>query len=141
MAKTVNSSNLAEAIAAELEGYRQEVTDGLKESIRKTSKKTVKSLKKTSPKGSSGKYAKGWKDKVEHENSEDIFIVIHNKNKPQLIHLLEDGHELTRLTKYGYAKVGGGRVEGIPHVMPAEKAAEKELMNQVKVVVSRKWKE
>lgn len=127
MAKTVNSSNLAEAIAAELEGYRQEVTDGLKESIRKTSQNTRKRLANTSPKAS-GDYAKGWKVKVAHEDREDIRIVIHNKNKPQLTHLLEHGH----------AKVSGGRVEGQPHIAPAEKAAEKELMNQVKVVIQNR---
>ena len=127
MAKTVNSSNLAEAIVAELESYRQEVTDGLKESVRKTSKNTRKRLKNTSPKAS-GDYAKGWKVKVAHEDREDIRIVIHNKNKPQLTHLLEHGH----------AKVSGGRVEGQPHIAPAEKAAEKELMNQVKVVIQNR---
>lgn len=127
MAKTVNSSNLAEAIVAELESYRQEVTDGLKESIRKTSQNTRKRLANTSQKAS-GDYAKGWKVKVAHEDREDIRIVIHNKNKPQLTHLLEHGH----------AKVSGGRVEGKPHIAPAEKAAEKELMNQVKVVIQRR---
>lgn len=127
MAKTVNSSNLAEAIAAELEGYRQEVTDGLKESVRKTSQNTRKKLKNTSPKAT-GDYSKGWKVKVAHEDREDIRIVIHNKNKPQLTHLLEHGH----------AKVSGGRVEGKPHIAPAEKAAEKELMNQVKVVIQNR---
>lgn len=124
VAKTIKPDELAAAIAAELESYRQEVTDGLKKEVKKVAKETVKQIKSDSPKKSGG-YSKGWKMKTAYEDQEDIRILIYNSKKPQLAHILEHGH----------AKVNGGRVEGKPHIIPAEQEAEKKLMNKVKVVV------
>lgn len=124
MAKTIKPDELAAAIAAELESYRQEVTDGLKKEVKKVAKETVKQIKSDSPQKSGG-YSKGWKMKTAYEDQEDIRILIYNSKKPQLAHILEHGH----------AKVNGGRVEGKPHIIPAEQEAEKKLMNKVKVVV------
>lgn len=68
-------------------------------------KEALEKLKKTSPKRlRGGKYAKGWKVKRYGHR-----FIIHNENY-RLPHLLE----------YGHAKVGGGRVEGIPHIKPVE---------------------
>lgn len=61
------------------------------------------------------------------ENLNDIRIEVHNKTDYQLTHLLEDG----------YAKVNGGRVEGKPHIGPAEQHAEEKLLKKVKVVVRK----
>lgn len=111
-------------MAAELASYSQDVTDGVKKEVKQVAQEMVQELKRTSPKDT-GKYAAGWREKTEFENAEDIRERVYNAKKPQLTHLLE----------YGHAKQNGGRVEGKPHIRPAEQEAEKKLANGVKVVV------
>ena len=123
MAKTA-VNDLAEAIAKELKQYSQDIADGLKNEVKQVAKEMVTDLKRASTK-KSGKYASGWKDRIEYESNDDIRVRVYNSKKPQLTHLLENGH----------AKVNGGRVNGIPHIAPAEEEAEKKLDAKVKVVV------
>lgn len=115
---------MADAIAAELEQYSQDVTDSLKEEIKAVAKEGVTELRQKSPRNT-GDYAKGWKEKTEYEDDQDIRVRIYNAKKPQLTHLLENGH----------AKQNGGRVEGHPHIGPVEQQMEKRLNAKVKVVV------
>lgn len=123
MAK-VTIDGLADAVAKELADYSQDVTDGVKKEVKQVAKEMTQRLKQTSPKDT-GKYAAGWREKTEFENAEDIRERVYNAKKPQITHLLE----------YGHAKQNGGRVEGKPHIRPAEQEAEKKLTNGVKVVV------
>lgn len=124
MSKTVNVDELAQAVAEELESYRQGVTDGIKAAVKETATQCCDEIRKNSPR-KSGKYRRGWRSKTDFENAEDIRITVHNKTSYQLTHLLENGH----------AKRGGGRVAGRPHIRPAEQNAEKKLLRKVKVVV------
>lgn len=127
MSKTVKVDNLAEAILQELSEYEQEVTDGIKSEVQTVSKECVAEIKQKAL-VCTGKYKRGWKFKVIHESSEDIRIRIYNSAKPQITHLLENGH----------SKRNGGRVAGIPHIQPAEEDAEKKLMKKVKIIVRGK---
>ena len=120
----IKISDLADAVSRELAAYDQDVTDGLKKEVKQVAKDVVAELKQTSPRNT-GDYAKGWKSRVEYESPEDIRVRVYNSKKPQLTHLLENGH----------AKQNGGRVNGTPHIGPAEAKAEKSLASKVKVVV------
>lgn len=117
-------SGLADAIVQELAAYRQEVTDGLKQEVKAAAKECREDIRQNSP-VLTGRYRKGWQDKVAYEGDEDIRVIVRNRTDYQLTHLLEHGH----------AKAGGGRVEGRPHIGPAERRAEEKLMKRVKVVV------
>ena len=119
---TVKADEIRDAIVNELLSYSQEVTDEIKEAVRDTANECVTMIKQKSPKDT-GEYRKGWKAKVVYESNTDIRVNIYNANKPQLTHLLENGH----------AKRDGGRVEGTPHIAPAEKYAEETLMDKVRV--------
>lgn len=125
MAK-VTIDGLADAVAKELADYNQDVTDGVKKEVKQVAKEVVQELKQTSPRHT-GKYAKGWGEKTEYESAEDIRVTVHNEKHYQLTHLLE----------YGHAKQNGGRVNGTPHIRPAEQEAEKKLIKKVKVVVRK----
>ena len=121
--------SLAVSISAMLEEYSADVVADMKSEAKEVAKATVKELKATSPvgAGSNGHYKDGCTSKVEAENSVSIGIRVYNKKKPGLTHLLEKGH----------AKRGGGRVEGIPHIAPAEKNAIAEYEKRLKERLSR----
>lgn len=122
MAK-VKIDELADAIIKELSEYNQEVTDGVKQEVKSVANECKTGIQQNSP-SQTGRYRKGWRVKTMYESAEDIRISIYNKTDYQLTHLLENGH----------AKVNGGRVEGKPHIGPAEQNAEQKLLNRVKVV-------
>lgn len=120
----IKVDDLAKAVAEELAQYSQDVTDGVKKEVRQVAKECAQEIRQTSP-VLTGSYRKGWRDEVAFENREDIRVTVRNKTDYQLTHLLEHGH----------AKAGGGRVEGTPHIAPAEQNAEKKLVSGVKAVV------
>lgn len=136
MSEKTSVDNMAKVLAAELQDYCQEVTDGVKADVKTVAKETVKELQATSPvdkrrTGRRGQYAKGWNDAVAYESDLDIRVEVHNKTDYQLAHLLEFGHEVV---------VGGkvvGHYEGTAHIRPAEEKAEEKLMNKVKVRVKK----
>lgn len=115
---------LADAVIGELEKFGNETIEDLKDSVKETAKQCVKEIKAGSPK-KTGSYKKGWGYKVMYESGSEIRVLVRNRTDGQLTHLLENGH----------AKRNGGRVEGRPHIAPAEKNAEKNLVDNVKMAV------
>lgn len=112
---------MANAIMKELNSWSQDVADATKDECEKVAKETADTLKVTSPKRT-GRYARGWRSKTSFEDRSNIRVTVYNV-RYQLTHLLENGH----------AKVNGGRVNGIPHIAPAEEQAKKSLEEKVKV--------
>lgn len=122
----IKPDKLEAIVARELAAYDQTVTDGVKKDVKQVAKECAAAVKRTSP-HKSGRYRKGWTVKHVFESETDIRVRVCNKNAPQLTHLLEHGH----------AKTGGGRVEGKPHIGPAEAEAARKLGKRVKVRVGR----
>ena len=130
LARKIPLQELEIEIVKELTAYSEEVAEGVKKAVKDVAKETVRTLKATSPRSKMsgpGKYADGWTSKVEFESPEDIRMRISNRTKPQLTHLLENGH----------ATVNGDRVDGRPHIRPAEQAAADKLVGAVKVVIKK----
>lgn len=115
----ISADQLANEITSALREYTTEVEEGLEEEKEKVAKWSTRRLRVTSPK-KTGEYAKGWRAKKVGKA-----WVTHNATDYQLTHLLEKG----------YAKVGGGRVPGRPHIAPVEEEAIKQFEQGVEKVI------
>lgn len=105
-------------VSALLKDYVGDVREIVETSAKEAADIASNQLRNTSPsgKGIKGHYATGWAVKEESSGAVASFIV-YNKKKPQLTHLLENGHVI-RNKKGTY-----GRAHPIKHIKPAEEAA------------------
>ena len=123
----ISIDQLAAEIAKGLADYSQEVVEKVNISSEKVGKAAVKQLKSTSPK-KSGKYAKSWTMTTEKAIGQPDLRIIHAK---------APHYRLTHLLEHGHAKVGGGRVEGRPHIRPAEEQVIKDFVQEVEEAIKR----
>lgn len=117
-----NLNNLSSKINEALRAYASDVRDDIEVAQKKVSKELVKQLKMKSPKGSRGKYQKGWRMKQTSKG-----WIIHNKTDYQLTHLLEKGH----------AKVKGGRVPAKVHIRPEEQKTVRDYLQLVEQAIRK----
>lgn len=110
-----------QAISEQLQKYAGAITEDMKDSLRESAKEIRRDISRNSP-VRTGKYKKSWSVKKLSEDSTGLDLVVHSKNRYQLTHLLEHGHALRN----------GGRVEGKPHIKPAEEAGKKKLVESLK---------
>jgi hypothetical protein len=116
----IQIDRMQDAIAKELLSYSKNAARKVKEVCANGSKTLLKNIKRDSP-VRTGKYKRGWKNKVLFESEDEICTVTYN-TRYQLTHLLEFGH----------AKRGGGRVRARPHIGKNEKTAVVTLENEIK---------
>lgn len=121
MADTVTLSNFSKEIKDVLKEYGESAQRIVDEEVENVSKDAVKKLKKESPK-ESGEYRKGWKMRKK-ETRFGLETTVYNSTHGWLVHLLEDGH---------LKRNGTERTNAQPHVGPAQKWAEKELLKRIK---------
>ncbi len=115
-----NVNDMADAIMKGLMEYADVSTETVKNAVKKAGNTVKKEVSANAPK-KSGKYKKSFTVTKQKETAESLTVVIHSKNRYQLTHLLEKGH----------AKRGGGRVEGIPHIAPAEEKGIRQLTGEI----------
>ncbi len=114
--------NFAEVVQDMLQKqYYPQVVEVTTQVIDEVSKEAVKKLRQESPKGSKGKYARGWTRKVETGRMTVGATVYGKTGTYQLAHLLEHGH----------AKRGGGRTAAIVHIKPVEEWAVDEAYSRI----------
>lgn len=123
---TIDASGLSGAVREALNEYGQEVREITRDTVRSVARACRKEIRADSPRKSQ-KYAKGWRIEETVGRLGDVTETVYNAEKPGLIHLLEHGH----------AKVDGGRVEGKPHVGPAEERAQESLVRGLERKLSR----
>ena len=119
--KRIKADQLSNEIDKIMKEYGDDVDFYLREVTLKIGRKGATAVKNEAhDKFNGDKYYKGWtasEVKWTHYTS----VVIYNRNHYQLAHLLEHGH----------AKIGGGRVEGRPHIAPVEEKLIEEYYNTV----------
>lgn len=124
----VRVDGMAEALGAVLEDYGQEVRDTVKRTVKAAGESCKEDIQRRSPARKQRRaYQKGWRCETVYDGPKGIRVRVGNKTKGQLTHLLEHGH----------AKVGGGRVEGIPHIRPAEEKMERQLLLDLKEALEK----
>ena len=130
----INIDQLAAEIAKGLSEYSQDVVEKVNVSSEAVGKAAVKRLKQTSPKRpGSGKYAKSWAMKTEPEVGQP---------HKRIVHVKAPHYRLTHLLEYGHAVANAGpgkknRVDGIPHIRPAEEMVIKDFMQEVEEAIKR----
>lgn len=125
----VSVDRLAAEIERELTLFSKEVVEKVNISSERVGKAAVEKLKQTSPRRPppvGGKYAKSWTISTEKAFGQP---------DRRIIHVKAPHYRLTHLLEYGHAKVGGGRVEGKPHIRPAEEMVIQEFLAEVEEAI------
>lgn len=117
----VKINGLAKEIAKQLSQFTSVVEEEVEIAKDAVTKEGVSLLKQKSPKDT-GDYSKGWT-----RTKDGKAIVVHNRTKGQLTHILEHGH----------VKVNGGRVAGSPHIRPVEEHMVKDFEDRVERAIKR----
>ena len=120
MGKKVSIDQLAEAVNEQLQEYNKLSTEVVKTAVTKVGNAVKNDIGANAPR-KSGRYAKSWRTKKTKETSTELQVTVYSPSRYMLAHLLEHGH----------AKRGGGRVRAIPHIAPAEEAAEEALRKDI----------
>lgn len=126
----VTIDGLAEAIMKELNNFKDITEEEFEKIAKEVAKEGTKKLKSTSPKGRGsrkGHYADGWGVTYFRKGNGKFQFVVHNKKKPGLTHLLENGHALNI----------GGRTRAIVHIKPVEEWCNEEFERRVEMRLGR----
>lgn len=119
--------NLSQQMKLILQDYTDDVKDIVRETLEEVGKEAASELKSSGSFKGTGKYKRGWDSTVETHRTFDS-VIVHNKKKYRLTHLLEFGH----------AKRNGGRTRAFPHIAPANekatKRAEREIIKKIEAL-------
>jgi hypothetical protein len=126
---SISIDHLASEIAEALATYPEDVIEQIDASSERIGKEAIKRLKQTSPRSpGGGDYAKSWKM---------TSINYYGEPAKRVVHVKAPHYRLTHLLEHGHAKANGGRVEGKPHIRPAEEQVIKDFVAEVEEAIKR----
>lgn len=125
MATKVNVDKLSLAVLNELEAYKDVTIEIMTDAVKKTAKETAKEINERASQEFGGKdYSKSWSYKRDPNMRGKYRFSMVVYSKPPY-------HRLAHLLEFGHAKVNGGRVQGRPHISPAEELAREKLVKYI----------
>ena len=116
-----NGFDLEKLIQEELQKYTIGIDELVTDTIKTVAKQATKDIKNASPKRT-GKYKKGWTQKVE-DDGYTVSAVIYGKTPAT--------YAVAHLLEYGHAKRGGGRVKAVPHIKEIQDKAVDEAVKKI----------
>lgn len=125
----MNDNDLYDIIKKQFQTYTDDVVKDIKKSARKISLNAVREVKQKSPQ-KTGEYSKYWGRNF-IEKDDGIYIMVHQKKKPTLTHLLEKGHKSRN----------GSKVAGIEHIAPVEEKANEEFSKKIDEIIQKHSKD
>lgn len=125
MAGSIDTSKIADEIAAELAGYTQEVADEVKNAVGEEAETLLANTKRDAP-VKTGRYRRAMTIKTEHED---------NSQKRVIWYVKSPYGRLTSLLEFGHAKRGGGRVRAYPHIAKNEALMKTRLEARIKEAI------
>lgn len=124
-----NSIDLYVLIEKQFKTYTEEVRKEIKQTGRRISLNALHEVKQKSPQ-QTGDYSKSWGRNF-IEKDDGIYIMVHQKKKPTLTHLLEKGHKSRN----------GKNVAGREHIAPVEEKANAEFSKKIDEIIQKHSKD
>lgn len=121
----VTLDGFADAIKDVLDQYGEKVSAAMPEALKVTANETRQILRSKSPKGKTGKYARGWQYELKTTRAGGGSLTIYN-GQPGLPHLLEHGHAIRNGTGRSY-----GSVPAQPHIEAANEYAQQQIIENL----------
>ena len=113
----IDVDHLAEAIMQDLEIFAQNTVQDVEYAVNKTAKLAQQELKKTSPVGFTGEYAKSWAVRRHPGRGNDYHAMVVYSRGSQ--------HGKTHLLEKGHSAVDGSFVAARPHIKQVEQKAQR----------------
>lgn len=113
----------------------QDLTDAeMKKAVKKTANTVKNIIKQTAPHDTE-RYRGSWTTKTSSKNSHKVKSIVYSKDRYQIAHLLEDGHDYVNHDTLERIKNAAKPHE---HIAPAIEIAEKELMYQLQNIYKKR---
>lgn len=115
MSSTIHCTpdGFADAMKRALKVYGDRVFELSEESAKTASRQAVSELKRTSPVGVNGTYARGWSHKALRAQIMGYSEIIYNRTDYQLTHLLEKPHPVNGPGKYPTYTDHTGKIKAV----------------------------
>lgn len=128
MAVKVSSDDFAYEVNKLLGEYQKGLYTQLEPVFRKTANDARKKLRQTSPKGSTGKYRRGWEYELKVSSRIGGGTLTLYNARPGLTHLLENGHAVRNGTG---RNTGKQFADAHPHIAEANEYAQQQFLENL----------